>query len=72
MALVPSSQYWNIPEPCKKNGSASICAVIAYRSTKTRDFDNEIENHRNQNYLLECTICNICTPKNGWLSWLIT
>jgi len=54
----------------QKNGSASICAVIAGRSTKTRDFDNEIENHRNQNYLLECTICNNLHPKK-WVAQLV-
>jgi len=48
----------------QKKGSASICAVIASQSTKPRGFNNENE-IRNQNYLLERTICNICTPKNG-------
>ena len=32
---------WTLP---KKKGSASICAVIAGRSTKPRGFDNENEN----------------------------
>jgi len=40
-----------IPEACKKNGSASICAVIAGRSTKPHGFDNEMKTQKSELFI---------------------